>query len=69
MNSKTEKKSLTPEPLPELSYSIQRFESGYSVFEHKLIGKLTTTERISEPNVFVICMNNLSAIIRKNLGL
>jgi hypothetical protein len=64
--SNTDKKKAVKPIEVEISYSVKRYESGYSVYEHKSDG---TVERITEPNVFLICINNLSALIRKKLGI
>ena len=52
------------------SFSVSRKDSGYFVTKHTLQdGKVISSEKVSEPDVLVICISTLEKLIRKDQGL
>ena len=57
---------LGPEVTTINSFSVSRFESGYFITKHTIVdGKVTKSEKVSEPDVWAITAAKLSKIIMK----
>ena len=52
------------------SYSVSRKDSGYFITKHSIQDdKVIKSEKMSEPDVLVICMSTLEKLVRKENGL